>query len=321
MTLPDGVSGPGSLWPPPEGPRHRRSSVQERQRPEPELSTALDPETPPPSLRTKAARRGAVLLAVAVGVPVAVIGLVLFSTLNGAGSPVTQPAGRPGYTQAPGVSAPVPTAPAPEASGAESAGPESAGPASAGPTVRDAAASSGSASGTGSATAGSGAAAGPPPMIVDNFDGSPSWRRLGGWGSWGSGAWGGYNDLGDTTGYDDFVSAAIANGALTLTYDDDGWFGSYIGIDLSSYTYLVLRVRGSAGGEQSHVRVSLGGVRRMLSDLTLADGTRPVITTAYRDIRIPLAANGFPRAQPGELELDFWHGGAGTISIDEIRFE
>lgn len=150
----------------------------------------------------------------------------------------------------------------------------------------------------------------PPPLLVDNFDGSPAWSD-------GRGR----NDLGLITECEVFRSCSLSGGALVLRYDDDGWFGSYVSRSVSEYTYLVLRLRGLNGGEESDIRLTLGGVESMLASLTLAGGGRPSITTSYKDLRIPMAANGISTANPDELQLDFWHGGASTVYIDEIRFE
>jgi hypothetical protein len=152
-------------------------------------------------------------------------------------------------------------------------------------------------------------------LLLDNYDGSPAW-------SWCScGSYVSDNDLGEYAEISDFFDHSFSGGNLTLTYRDDGWFGSGIYRSLTAYTYLVIRIRGASGGEQSHIRLTLGGVQRMFSDLTLADGTHPAISTSFSDIRIPMVANGISRTQPGDLQLDFWHGGSGTVSIDEIRFE
>jgi hypothetical protein len=84
---------------------------------------------------------------------------------------------------------------------------------------------------------------------------------------------------------------------------------------------MVVRVRGLRGGEQNHIGLSIGGVTKRLAQYTTSSGARPVITTSSQDIRIPLVANGIDRAAPGQVALSFWHGGAGTVWIDEIRFE
>ncbi|WP_433445082.1 hypothetical protein [Nonomuraea sp. CA-141351] len=93
-------------------------------------------------------------------------------------------------------------------------------------------------------------------------------------------------------------SGTVSSGALSLRYDNCGWFGSDVNTDLSAYTHLVVRIKGAAGGEQAHFNLSLGGVKKVFGDFTLDGGGHPAITTAYQDIRIPMSANGINRASP-----------------------
>jgi hypothetical protein len=58
----------------------------------------------------------------------------------------------------------------------------------------------------------------------------------------------------------------------------------------------------------------------VFGDYVLDGGGHPVLTGAYQDIKVPMAANGITRASPGQLAMGFWYGGAGTISIDSISF-
>ncbi|WP_141714108.1 hypothetical protein [Micromonospora inyonensis] len=148
-----------------------------------------------------------------------------------------------------------------------------------------------------------------PPILLDDFDGSSGWSD-------GHGR----NDLGKTTECAGFARCAVTGGALVLRYEDNGWFGSYVDRSLTDYTYLVLRIRGERGGEESDIRLTLGGVGSRLTGLVLAGDNR-TITTGYQDLRIPLAANRFDRATPGELQLDFWYDASSTVHIEEIRFE
>ena len=157
-------------------------------------------------------------------------------------------------------------------------------------------------------------AAPPAAMVLDNFDDSARWQMS-------------FNDIDKGTSADMFANGGgngdgvVGGGGLTLVYHDDGWFGSDVFADVSAYRYLVLRVTGAAGGEQRHFKLTLGGVERVFGDFSLDDGATPVITTSYRDIRIPMAGNGIDAKRPGELQLTFWWGGTSTIVIDEIRFE
>jgi hypothetical protein len=153
----------------------------------------------------------------------------------------------------------------------------------------------------------------PTGLVLDDFDGSPAYPSAA------------LNDLGKWTGGNCFANGGgngvVASGALTLTYDNCGWFGSDVNTDLSRYTYLNVRIKGAAGGEQSHFSLNLGGVTKLFGDFTLTGGGHPAITPSYQDIRIPMAANGISRTSPGQLALGFWYGGAGTVSIDSIAFQ
>jgi hypothetical protein len=149
------------------------------------------------------------------------------------------------------------------------------------------------------------------PLVLDNFDGNPGWASL--------------NDLGQSTGATGLASGGgkgvVGAGGLTLVYQNSGVFETDVRRDVSAYKYLVLRISGVAGGEQGEFMVSVGGIQRFLADFMLDGGGRPVVTMAYRDIRIPMTANGINAHSPGRLALSFGWGGSGTIVIDEIRFE
>ncbi|GAA5198505.1 hypothetical protein GCM10023322_72080 [Rugosimonospora acidiphila] len=157
--------------------------------------------------------------------------------------------------------------------------------------------------------------AAPPPvgLVLDDFDGTPAYPSAA------------QNDLGKWTGGNCFTNGGGAGsesgGALALQYNACGWFGSDVNTDLSGYTYLVIRIKGAAGGEQAHFNVNLGGVTKVFADFTLDGGGHPAIGTAYQDIEVPMAANGINRASPGQLAMGFWYGGSGTITIDSISFQ
>ncbi|TKK89243.1 DUF4832 domain-containing protein [Herbidospora galbida] len=174
--------------------------------------------------------------------------------------------------------------------------------------ARDAAGNLSPASNTVTVVTDAGASTG---LVLDDFDGSPAYPSQ--------------NDLGKWTGGNCFLdgggSGVVSSGALNLRYDNCGWFGSDVGVDLTSKTHLVVRIRGASGGEQTHFNLGLGGSTKLFADYTLDGGGHPVITTAYQDIRIPMAANGISRNSPSQLAMGFWYGGNSTVSIDEIRFE
>ncbi len=149
-------------------------------------------------------------------------------------------------------------------------------------------------------------------LVVDNFDGTPAWGS-------------GQNDLGRWTGANSFANGSgagvVSGGQLRLQYANNGWFGTDVQQDVAPRSVLVLRMRGGAGGEQNHVDLSIGGVTRRLSQFTTSGGGGAVVTTTTQDIRIPLAANGISSTAPGQLALSFWHGGSGSVWIDQIRFD
>ncbi|MEV6851322.1 DUF4832 domain-containing protein [Actinoplanes sp. NPDC051411] len=152
----------------------------------------------------------------------------------------------------------------------------------------------------------------PPGRVLDDFDGTPAYPGAA------------LNDLGKWTGGNCFVNGGgngvVSGGALTLQYNNCGWFGSDVNTDLSAYTYLDVRVRGASGGEQSHFNLGLGGTTKVFGDYVLDGGGHPAITTSYQDIKIPLTANGISRSAPGQLAMGFWYGGSSSISIDSLSF-
>jgi hypothetical protein len=152
----------------------------------------------------------------------------------------------------------------------------------------------------------------PPGLALDNFDGTPAYPGAA------------LNDLGKWTGGNCFLNGGgngvASGGALTLQYNNCGWFGSDVNTDLSAYTYLDVRIKGASGGEQSHFNLSLGGTTKVFGDYVLGGGGHPAITTSYQDIKIPLTANGVSRSAPGQLAMGFWYGGNSSISIDSFSF-
>jgi hypothetical protein len=152
----------------------------------------------------------------------------------------------------------------------------------------------------------------PPGLVLDDFDGTPAYPSAA------------LNDLGKWTGGNCFGNGGgngvVSGGALTLQYTNCGWFGSDVNTDLSAYTYLVVRIKGASGGEQSQFHLSLGGTTKIFGDYVLAGGGHPAVTTGYQDIKIPMAANGINRAAPGQLAMGFWYGGTSTVTIDGFSF-
>lgn len=108
---------------------------------------------------------------------------------------------------------------------------------------------------------------------------------------------------------------------LSLQYANNGWFGSDVNRDLTARSVMVARIRCDAGGEQNHIDLSIGGVTKRFGQYATSSGTNAVVTATYQDVRIPMVENGINRAAPGQLSLSFWHGGTGSLWIEEIRFE
>ncbi|WP_433221014.1 fibronectin type III domain-containing protein [Dactylosporangium sp. CS-047395] len=152
----------------------------------------------------------------------------------------------------------------------------------------------------------------PTGLVLDDYNGTPAYPSSN------------LNDLGKWTGGNCFLngggSGAVTGGALVLQYNNCGWFGSDVNQDVSAYTYLVVRIKGNAGGEQAHFNLSLGGTTKVFGDFVLDGGGHPSVTTAYQDIKIPMAANGISRTSPAQLAMGFWYGGNSTISIDSFSF-
>ncbi|WNI21468.1 DUF4832 domain-containing protein [Streptomyces sp. ITFR-16] len=150
-------------------------------------------------------------------------------------------------------------------------------------------------------------------LLVDDFDNNPAWPGAAS------------NDLGRWTGANGFTngggSGAVSGGALTLAYDNNGWFGTDVYTSVSTLNHLVVRAKGLRGGEENDFELSAGGVTKRFKDLVLDGGAHPVLTTGYQDFRIPLTANGISRTEPAQLSLSFWHGGSSSLSIDSISFE
>ncbi|VUD58597.1 hypothetical protein TDB9533_02462 [Thalassocella blandensis] len=152
----------------------------------------------------------------------------------------------------------------------------------------------------------------PPPvtgLVLDDFDNPAQWPGVNDLGRW-AGANGFRNHQGT------IASGIVQNGALVLEYGNTGWFGSDIGQSIADKKYLVLTIKGAAGGEERDFHISLGGV-----DKSFAELSGEQLTTTYKTIRIDLEANAINRAAPGQLQMSFWWGGSSTVIIDEIRFE
>ncbi|NBD27249.1 S-layer homology domain-containing protein [Paenibacillus glycinis] len=149
----------------------------------------------------------------------------------------------------------------------------------------------------------------PKRLLVDNYDGTPAWS--------GSTT----NDLNQWTGSTNFANGngagVVQDGALTLQYQNMSRMETNIGRNLSDTGKLVLRVKGAAGGEESQVSLTIGGVTK-----TIGQFSGDTITTEYKDIVIDLPAQGVDLSQTIwslAIAQASW-GTTGTIVIDEIYF-
>ncbi len=147
-------------------------------------------------------------------------------------------------------------------------------------------------------------------LVVDDYNGTPGYGTH-------------VNDLGKWTGGNSFVNGegAESGGALTLRYNNSGWFGSDVNTSVAGRAYLVLRIKGAAGGEQNDFQLSAGGATKVFKDFVLDGGGHPQVTTSYQDIKLPLAGNGISASSPGQVSMGFWYGRSGTVTIDQISFE
>jgi hypothetical protein len=160
--------------------------------------------------------------------------------------------------------------------------------------------------GIGTGLAGSAVAAEGETLLVDNYDGNPSWPSR--------------NDLGKWTGAGGFANGdgEIVDETLRLEYDGAGWFGSNVSQDVSAYDRLEFVVRGDSGGEEKDFKVKLGSTAGVFADFT--DDS---IGTSFSTVSIDLAAVGVDRTSLSSVRFNFWNGArsrSSAIEIEEIRF-
>lgn len=121
-------------------------------------------------------------------------------------------------------------------------------------------------------------------------------------------------------------SASIDGNALKLEFGSAGWFGTGGGIDASAYKYIVIRVKGAAGGEGAafDLNYAVGDqvktVGKAFADLVGPSGDKvPAITKDYQDIVIDMKANGIESGIQA-FHFNFHDGASGTLWIDSISF-
>ncbi|MDQ2086444.1 glycosyl hydrolase [Herbivorax sp. ANBcel31] len=141
-------------------------------------------------------------------------------------------------------------------------------------------------------------------LVIDDFDSSSQWDS-------------GKNDLGEDIVINGGIYNLEANTNLYFFYDGGNSpesFDTYINRDISSYSHLVLNIKGGSGGEETSL------------DIILNDGTdRGVplsdygsLTTDYKDIKIPLSDFGADLTNINYLRFE-GTGTAKVIRINEIK--
>ncbi|WP_225333162.1 hypothetical protein [Halomicrobium urmianum] len=139
-------------------------------------------------------------------------------------------------------------------------------------------------------------------LVVDDFDGDPGWP--------------GENDLGEWTDAGDLAEeATVTDGALRLSYDGGGWYGTNVGRDVSAYQRLELDVRGADGGEEGDVRLEVGSVEDALSELTGDD-----VGTSLSTVAVDLEAAGVDRTAVDDVWLTFGPEANGRVDLAAVRF-
>ncbi|WP_226022080.1 hypothetical protein [Halomicrobium salinisoli] len=130
-----------------------------------------------------------------------------------------------------------------------------------------------------------------------------------------------FEDSGDQNSLDhDWTTAAldgaeVEDGALSLAYDEAGFFATRVHEDVSDYQYLVLSMRGASGDEQSGVQLEVGGTEGQLASLT-----EEPIATEFSEVAVDLDAMGVDRSSVDDVRLNFWQGESGTVEVDWIAF-
>ncbi len=138
----------------------------------------------------------------------------------------------------------------------------------------------------------------PDPLVVQDFEESGEQNSL---------------DHGWTTAA--LESAEVADGTLSLEYDEAGFYATRVHEDVSDYQYLVLSMRGTSGGEESGIQLEVGGTEGLLGYLT-----QEPIATGFSEVAVDLESMGVDRSAVGDVRLNFWKGESGAIEVDWIAF-
>lgn len=122
--------------------------------------------------------------------------------------------------------------------------------------------------------------------------------------------------------------ATISDGVLELSYEGESdYFGEGTEIKLENYYYLVMKIRGAAGGEGDHFSMTTeydesSAKRKIFSSYVGPDNQPiPAITTEWQYIVLDMVKSGMGvDSDPDFLDLTFHFesGQSGRIYIDEI---
>lgn len=141
-------------------------------------------------------------------------------------------------------------------------------------------------------------------LVIDDFNSSAQWDSA-------------KNDLGEKIIRNGGLYNLEANTNLYFFYNGGNSpesFDTYINRDISSYSHLVLNIKGGSGGEEKSVRIILNDGSN--HGVSLSDYGN--LTTEYKEIKIPLKDFGANLKNVNYLRIE-GTGTAKVLRIEEIR--
>lgn len=141
-------------------------------------------------------------------------------------------------------------------------------------------------------------------LIIDDFNSSDQWDL-------------GKNDLGEKIIRNGGLYNLEANTNLYFFYNGGNnpeSFDTYINRDISSYSHLVLNIKGGSGGEENSVRIILNDS----SNHSVLLSKYGSLTTEYKEIKIPLTDFGADLKNVNYLRFE-GTGTAKVLRIEEIK--
>lgn len=141
-------------------------------------------------------------------------------------------------------------------------------------------------------------------LVVDDYEDATAWED-------------GRNSLGYWTGADDFESVDVADGSLSLSYDDGGWFVTKVEEDVSEYSEIAIVLRGASGGEGQDLELTVDGVGGPLAEVSGDE-----VTTNYQTVTVDFDAVDLDESSPGEIRIEApWGADPSTVEIEEISLQ